>query len=204
MNRSMQLLATLIAVLLVNPSLAANFEVRQDPEGVTIQVDGKLMTRYLLKSGPKPILWPLMSPTGKEMTRGYPMREARPNEKSDHVHHRSLWFTHGDVNGVDFWSENAKHGDTVHREFVKVTGGQQAVIVSRNDWLGPDGKKVCEDQRTLTFDARDNTRWIDFDLVVKATEGPVKFGDTKEGSFGVRVAETMKVDAKLSGRIVDS
>lgn len=182
----------------------AQFEVSQDADGVAVKVDGQLMTRYVLKSGPKPILWPLIGPTGKEMTRGYPMRDALDFERPDHVHHRSLWFTHGDVNGVDFWSEGQKHGDIVHREFLKCEGGKQATITARNDWIGPDGQKVCEEERTFVFDANEQARWIDVELRVKATEGPVKFGDTKEGSFGVRMWETIKVDAKKGGRIVNS
>ena len=204
MMRSTFVLFGTVLGLLLTPASAAEFTVEQDSDGVTVKLDGNLVTRYVVKSGPKPILWPLVGPTGKEMTRGYPMREALPHERDDHSHHRSLWFTHGKVNGVDFWMESAGHGDTVHREFLKVTGGPQATIATRNDWLAPDGTKVCEDQRTFDFGANDKARWIDVELIVRATEGPVTFGDTKEGSFGVRVAETMKVDAKLGGRIVNS
>jgi len=63
---------------------------------------------------------------------------------------------------------------------------------------------VCEDERTLTFGGDGQTRWIDFDIVIKASDGPVKFGDTKEGSFGIRVPESMKVDAKKGGQIINS
>ena len=204
MNRTLQALSALLALSAAGPCLGAHFDVKQDAQGVTVHVDGKLMTRYLVKSGAKPILWPLVGPTGKEMTRGYPMRDALPTERSDHPHQRSFWFTHGNVNGIDFWSEMKNHGEIVHREFVRVAGGKQAVIVTRNDWMGPDGKRVCEDQRSFTFDANDRARWIDCDLVVQAADGPVTFGDTKEGSFGVRVAGTMKVTAKLGGKIVNS
>ena len=186
------------------PVAAAEFKVEKDEAGVTVKVDGQLFTKYLIKSGAKPILWPVVGPTGKEMTRAWPMREGNPDEKLDHVHQRSFWFTHGNVNGVSFWDENAKHGDINHREFVKVEGGPQAVIVTRNDWVGPDGKKICEDERTLTFGADADARWIDFDATVKATDSPVTFGDTKEGAFGLRVASTMDVDKKLGGKIVNS
>ena len=37
-----------------------------------------------------------------------------------------------------------------------------------------------------------------------AKYGDVNFGDTKEGSFGVRVAGTMKVDAKKGGLITNA
>jgi hypothetical protein len=133
------------------------------------------------------------------MTRAYPMAE-QPGERKDHQHHRSLWFTHGDVNGLSYWHRET----TKHRAFLRIESGPSAVIATRNDWLDPDGKKVCEDERTLTFGTDGDARWIDFDIIVKATEGPVKFGDTKEGTFGVRVAATMKVDADPGGRIVNS
>jgi hypothetical protein len=85
-----------------------------------------------------------------------------------------------------------------------VQGGPTAVIVTRNDWLKSDGTRVCEDERSLTFGGDAKVRWIDFDIVIKASDGPVKFNDTKEGSFGMRVPETMKVDAKKGGQIVNS
>jgi hypothetical protein len=199
--RSFQFCLALLVFPLV--SSAAEFKLTKSDDGVTVEVDGKLMTRYIIKSGPKPILFPVIGPTGKEMTRGYPMRPVTPDEKADHPHHRSLWFTHGDVNGVDFWSENKGHGSIVHRDFVKVEGGPQATIVTCNDWNGPDGKKICEDERTFVFGANDAARWIDVALVVKAPDGDVTFGDTKEGAFGVRVAGTMDVTAKKGGKIVN-
>jgi hypothetical protein len=197
-------LAMLTLLVIHATSFAAEFTVEKTEEGVTVKVDGQLMTRYLVKSGAKPILWPIIGPTGKEMTRGYPMRAATPEEKADHPHHRSFWFTHGLVNGVDFWSENANHGNINHREFVKLEAGKQAVIATRNDWIGPKGDKVCDDLQTYTFGADEQSRWIDVDLVVNASPGDVTFGDTKEGAFGLRVAGTMDVTAKKGGRIVNS
>lgn len=183
---------------------AAEFTIESADDGLTVKQDGKTVTRYLVKSGAKPIMWPVIGPTGKELTRGWPMRDALAFEKQDHIHHRSLWFTHGNVNGVDFWSESGKNGTIVHREFVKHSGGDVATIITKNDWLAPDGKKVCEDERTIRIGGGKDTRWIDFDTVVTASEGPVTFQETKEGSFGVRVHETMKVDAKQGGKIVNS
>ena len=171
-----------------------------------VKIDGQLFTEYLVKSGTKPILWPIIGPTGKPMTRDYPMRD-RPGEQKDHPHQRSLWFTHGDVNGVNFWAEPGQAsyvGRIEHLRFVKVASGKPAVIVTQNAWLGTDGKKICEDQRTLRFDTDGDARWIDFDVTIKAADKPVTFGDDKEGTFGVRVAQSLSVDAKQGGKIVNS
>ncbi len=201
--RSLVLILIAVGLALGTSPAFAQVTAEKSDKGVIVRINGKDFTEYLTKSGAKPILWPIVGPTGKPMTRAYPMGEA-PNEKKDHVHQRSLWFTHGSVNGVSFWDEMAKHGTTVHRKFVKIESGPEAVIVAENDWLGPDGKKICEDVRTLTFGLSGTTRWIDFDITLTASNGPVKFGDTKEGTMGVRIAETMKVDAKKGGKIVNS
>jgi hypothetical protein len=185
-------------------AIAVEFSVTQQADGVTVELDGNLFTRYIIESGGKPILWPIIGPNGRELTRGYPMRDATEGEKSDHVHHRSLWFTHGDVNSTSFWDEGKRQGITRHREFVRVEGGPQAVIETRNDWLDAKEQKQCSDQRTVTFGANADSRWIDFDITLRADDSVVKFGDTKEGTFGVRVAGTMKVEAETGGRIVNS
>jgi hypothetical protein len=190
---------------------AAEIKFKQHEGGVTVEVDGKPFTEYQLKIGSKPILWPIVGPTGVEMTRAFPMKEVE-GEKRDHPHQKSMWFTHGKVNDIDFWTEaanykdgKAPHGKPIgtikHREFLRVGDG---VISTTNDWLGPDGKKQLEDQRTLTFRADDKTRTIDFDIVLKASNGDVTFGDTKEGSFGVRVPTVMDVNSKKGGQIVTS
>ena len=183
---------------------AAEFSLIKNERGVRVDIDGQLFTEYLISTGPKPILWPVIGPTGAEMTRAFPM-EQRAGEKHDHPHQRSLWFTHGDVNGIDFWSENGNHGSIVHREYLNTSAeGKQAVIATRNDWLDHDGKKVLEDKRTLIFRADDRQRSIDFDIVLRATEGAVTFGDTKEGSMGVRIPTVMDLNSDKGGHIVTS
>ncbi|MEZ6109934.1 MAG: PmoA family protein [Pirellulaceae bacterium] len=201
-------IAAVVALLLaLAPFVQAadKFQVERQDDGVTVKLDGKLLTRYLIKSGHKPILWPVIGPNGEEMTRAYPMRDAGPDEKSDHIHHRSFWFTHGNVNGVDFWAETADAGDIIHREFVKVEGGDTATIVTKNDWIDREGKKHCEDERTFVFHSDGKRWWVDCDITVFAPKDrECVFGDTKEGSFGVRVAGSMKVTADKGGEIVNS
>ena len=201
MTRRLFVPMLLAAVAAAADSVAAAAEITAErcEKGVVVKIDATPFTEYVVDFNGTPILWPIIGPTGKPMTRSYPMAEG-PDERKDHVHHRSMWFTHGDVNGLTFW-----HKETIkHREFVKIESGERAVVVTRNDWLAPDGKKVCEDERALTFGTDGDSRWIDFDITLKAADAPVKFGDTKEGTMAVRVAASMKVDAKQGGRIVNS
>jgi hypothetical protein len=178
--------------------------------GVVVKIDGELFTEYLTEAGQSPALWPIIGPTGKPMTRSYPVGPREPSETNDHPHHQSLWFTHDEVSGHNFWSENRngrgrRGAHVAHREFVEVAeGGETARIVTRNDWM--DGnEKIFEDERTIVCGTRENgDRWIDFAITIKATEGDVTFADTKEGTFAVRVADTMRLEAEQGGRIVNS
>ncbi|MBW3596360.1 MAG: PmoA family protein, partial [Planctomycetes bacterium] len=118
-----RLLGSLALILLVSGAAPAEkFTVEQSKDAATVLLDGKLFTRYLTRSGAKPVLYPLIGPGGAAMTRAYPLEDARPGERTDHVHQRSFWFTHDKVNGVGFWHENENHGTIVHREFVKAEG----------------------------------------------------------------------------------
>ena len=59
----------------------------------------------------------------------------------------------------------------------------------------------------MSFFVADESRVIDFAITLTATEGPVTFGDTKEGSFGIRIAETMRVQRRrqcAAGHILNS
>lgn len=199
-----RLLSLLLAVSFSSVCLAATYEITQEDDGLTVHYDGKLLTRYLTKSGAKPILYPLLGPDGLPMTRRFPIESVGEHERDDHPHHRSVWFTHGKVNGTDFWLEKeGVGGQIIHEKFEKVSDGENAQIVSVNRWEKPDGTVVCRDRRTVTFGQDEGRQYFDFDITVMAGDEPVTFGDTKEGAFGIRVPGTMKVDAKKGGTIVN-
>jgi hypothetical protein len=199
-------MSSVLAVAIANAQVTAERSER----GVVVKIDGQLFTEYLTKAGTSPAMWPVVGPSGKMMTRAWPTGAKRPGDTNDHPHHQSLWFTHDMVSGHNFWSDNrndAREGaaGVVHREFDDVSSeGNSARIVTRNDWMDK-GKKVLEDERTVICGKRDdNSRWIDFKITLKATEGDVTFGDTKEGTFAVRVADSMRLEAKKGGRVVNS
>lgn len=186
--------------------LATNTGVSMVEHGkrVEVRVDGKLVTESIPDDGSKPYFFPLIGPSGAMMTRAFPMK-AVEGEKRDHPHHRSLWFSHGSVNKVDFWSEASGHGRIVETSRTVASGGlASGTLRTTDDWVGPDGKKVCEDGRTVTFHAGKDAGVIDFDITLKASEGPVTFGDTKEGTFSLRVPTSMDVISRPGGHIVNA
>lgn len=178
-------------------------EVKEVDAGAEVKIDGKEFTTYQTNNGPKPYLWPILGPTGKPMTRSWPMREQK-GEVHDHVHHRGLWFTFDRVNNENFWIENPMGAKCVHRDFVSLTSGPVfGEIVAKVDWMASFGPKIAEDTRVYRFYCVPDTNLIDFSISMKSTMGPLKFGDSKEGLFAIRVAESMKVDGK-GGRIINS
>jgi hypothetical protein len=164
--------------------------VKEGEKSVEVLLGDQLFTRYVFADTPKPYCYPLLGPTGKPVTRSFPM-ETVAGESTDHVHHRSLWFTHDQVNGQSFWSERAK---TMHQEFeALVSGPVLGLIRAGNDWIGSDGARVCQDVRELRVYNVANGRLLDFEITLTATEQDVTFGDTKEGTFGIRVADALQV-----------
>src|SRR5262245_38652184 len=224
MRRVLCLFAAAVLSAFAASSTAAEFTVEKTDKGVTVKLDGQLFTEYLTKSGSKPALWPIIGPTGKPITRPWPMDksivEAAPKDDvtasaapkglgkpltNDHPHHRSLWFGHQKVNGSNVWLEGSGNGSQKQRgEFKEVSGGKEAKITTVNDWLDKDGKKICEDERTITCSTDGDNRIIDFDIVIKATNGDVTFGDDKDGLFGIRVPDSMRVDAGKGGSFINS
>jgi len=213
----------IVAVLSCAAAHAADsgFAVKKHDKGVTVQLNGGPFVEYVIGDANKPYLWPVIGPTGKSVTRAFPMRDV-PGEQTDHAHHRGIWFGHENINGFDTWYEElsfkgsklkgdalkqrlAKIGTIQHREFKEVSAkGNRARIVALNDYLAPDGKKSFEEERRLTFSTDGDSRVIDFDIEFTATGEPVTFGDIKDAGFNIRVPTEMTVDSKKGGRIVNS
>lgn len=215
------LLLGLFAVpLLLTPAAdppAVAIEVGKDV--LTFKYGSEVVARYHHGATvAKPYFWPLNAPGNVPVTRAWPMSKDQEADLKDHPHQKSAWFCHGDVipegidlkatekvkgvTGVDFWSENKGHGKIV---CVKVGEPQSekghAWIVTQNEWQTADGRKILEETRTLHLYATAGGRVLVVESVLKATECPITFGDTKEGSFGVRVRTEIQADTKGMGTL---
>ncbi|OGV69248.1 MAG: hypothetical protein A2283_03540 [Lentisphaerae bacterium RIFOXYA12_FULL_48_11] len=174
----------------------AGVKITEANDRVRVEINGKLFTEYNYKNVPRPFFYPVVGPTGVGVTRNWPMKqEGVENEDHDHPHHCGVWFTHGAVNGLDFWA-NGKKTQIVHDRILEMKSGRTGVLKTTNKWIGPDGKVVCTDARTYQFSAGDDCGMIDFEVELKASNGEVVLGDTKEGSMAVRVLPVISVKGK--------
>jgi hypothetical protein len=170
---------------------------------VRIEIGGRLFTEYLFAGAPRPFLYPILAADGTPLTRDFPMKPDTPGEETDHPHHRSLWFTHGAVNGVDFWTEAQGRGTIVHDALLETTDGPVGVLRARSRWLGPDGQLVCTDETTVRVRATPAGRMLDHEVTLHALPGaPLVLGDTKEGSMAIRVAQGMTMTHRYKGQEV--
>jgi hypothetical protein len=162
-----------------------------------IEIGGTFFTSYYCgKEVIRPYLHPVIGPYGKSVTRGYPMVTDIPGESTDHQHHRAIYVAHGEVNGVDNWSESPNCGRIVHRNFDVVSSGVvYGHIVDQLDWVSNQGELVLKEVRELKIYNVSPSKLVDLNLTFKAPAGKnVVFGDTKEGGLlSLRVAGTMKV-----------
>ncbi len=215
----------LLAACLAAPTLGADAEPAavaitvEDKEAIEFRCGKELVGRYHI--GPavaKPYLWPLNAPGGLAVTRAWPMEKATPDEKSDHPHQKSLWFCHGDVipegvelktknkqaQGVDFWTEEKGHGKIVCTKVGPVTQkGSHGQVTTTNEWITADDVKVLDETRTLHLYNLGNAYLFVFDIDLHASVCPISFGDTKEGSFGVRVRESI-TEEKGKGKLTNA
>ena len=194
------------------PSLGNGFSVVETNGVLRVSHGSTLVSEYHYADVSRPFLYPLLGPDGVHMTRRWPQEDVGGEEK-DHPHHHALWWSHGAANGADFWSEVAGAGKTVHQSFTQrgIEGSgaaEKAVVASRNRWIAQGGKVVAEDERRMVFHApTSDVRKVDFEITVRPVGGPLVLGDTKEGTFAIRLAETLRLkraDKSKGGTILNS
>ena len=194
-------------------SRAESVEIKRDGDRIDVVVGGRPFTSYYFGAATaKPYLFPLRSSLGTIVTRGFPMVTDIPGENHDEPHQRAMYFAHGDINGYDFWGEAAfprwsshsasTFGRTVFRKLDEVRGGPDSgTLRAEFDLLTPDGQVIAAETQAYTFRGDEHSRTIDCEFTIGADHGPVKIGDTKEGTFAIRVVKALD---SPPGRMVNS
>lgn len=170
---------------------------------IDVKIDGKLFTSYWWPDSVyKPVLYPVLTSKGTLITRGFPIKP-REDERRDHIHQVGNWLNYGNVNGYDFWGNGStgkkdpKGGVIKHLAVEKMTDGNgEGVLITKASWNDPVGKELLAEKTEFHFIAKGSIRMIDRIATLTATSGPVVFKDTKEGSFGFRVARQLELPSK--------
>ncbi len=156
---------------------------------VSFQIDGDERIRWQYgKEYPRPFFYPFNGPSGRSLTRmGHP-------GAPDHDHHRSVWFAHHDVNGIDFWSDNT--GSKIHQKFwVRYRdGSDEAIMASVTGWYDPQGKEVMEQDIVAAlrpFDGGEHLLEIQIRMRPPTNLDTVELGKTNFGLLALRVSKTL-------------
>ena len=175
---------------------------------VRVEIGGQLFTEYIFGDGAtKPYCYPVLASDGTPLTRNFPMKKVE-GEDTDHPWHRSLYFGHSIVNGVDFWNESggdtgkspSAKGHTAHDKILETSSGEVGILRTSDRWVAPDGKVICTDDRKISFRATAEARMIDYEVTLHApTNEPVVMGDNKDGTMAIRLAQWMTMPHKSQG-----
>lgn len=214
-NRHTNLLAVLIALCAAPTFLwAGTVHLKKGRDQIEVIVDGRPFTTYYFNPQvSKPYLMPLRTASGLIISRPFPVvndvSHADSKTPSFEPHQRPLYFAHGDIDGLNFWAEQAfqsyYHGASkqayglMHVEKVEQPGNGTIQATFALD--SPNKRVIGEEMQRLTFAGSDHARTIDCEFAIQATHGPITMGDTKEGTFAIRLGPELSAP---NGHMINS
>src|SRR5207248_81542 len=140
-----------LAVALTLPA-----QVQYSADTMSVEINGKPFTTYHPgEDVGKPFLAPLRSASGKIVTRRWPMENIE-GESRDHPHHRGLWFSHDDVNGVKFWENDPSYtkpnmGRIIATKAEWKDGDHEGTLTTAMEWRDSQGKVLLLEDGSMTF-----------------------------------------------------
>jgi len=177
------------------------------PGKIAVEIDAKLFTNFYYGwKTANPFLHPLMTSSGLAVTRAFPV-EKIDGESSDHIWHHGLWYSHGDINGVDFWrqttgdpTQDSKFPLPVGRMIAKAepktaVREDSGTLIAELDLMTSDNKSLGTVLESFTFSRQGVNHVVDVQVTLRADRGvALKMGDTEEGSLGIRFADEFRQD----------
>jgi len=166
----------------------------------SFQRDGSEIARYHFGPGlDRPFLYPVIGPAGRSLT-----RMGHPHDPESHSHHNSVWISHHDVDGVDFWGDRGK-GKIRHRRITEYRdAGEISILACENEWVAEQSRVLLREKRQLSVMLLDRGEWLlVIDLRLQPADKAVTLGKTPFGMIGVRMAKTIGVNDG-GGRIRNS
>jgi hypothetical protein len=155
----------------------------------SFRVDGREVTRWNWDPvHRRPFFYPLRGPvSGESLTRiGHP---GAPN----HDHHRSIWFAHAKVLGIDFWSENTPAVIRQERWLVYEDGDEAARMAVQLGWYdGHDPAPLIEQELVAVLTPLpENEYTLELHSTFVPRSGSVELQQTNFGCLAVRVTKSL-------------
>ena len=83
-----------------------------------------------------------------------------PHDPEGHSHHNSVWTSHVDVDGVDFWSDK-RFGVVRHKHIVSYEDqGEKSSITAENEWVDKDGRILLNETRRISVTLLEDGRFL--------------------------------------------
>lgn len=153
-------------------------------------IDGQLKTRWCFDPAePRPCFYPLIGPSGVSLTRmGHP-------GAPDHDHHRSVWFAHNLVMGVNFWADGTGARVVQKQWLVYEDGPEHGAMAAELEWLDGHNPAPLLKQTLIAVMHPDlNGQWqLEIQSRFAAENGAVELAASNFGIFAVRVAKSLSV-----------
>lgn len=188
------------------------FSEKKAEKKIVLQYDGRLVTAYCyFDSTEKPVLYPVNTPSGITITRGFPIAPRR-GERTDHPHHIGLWFNYEKVNGLDFWNNSsaisddrkAHYGSIVHQKVLSMSAKKDvATLAVLSHWVDHKQNVLLSETTTFSFRKVRGNFLVDRKCILEAVSPEVVFADVKDGLIAIRVARSLEMPSSQMDRFID-
>jgi hypothetical protein len=193
------LLSALASPAQAEEAPAVRFEKSADT--LEIAIGGRPFATYVLRDErtPRPHFRHLHAPSGIQITRNHPPVPGR--DLDDHpTFHPGLWLAFGDLDGADFWRNQAavRHVGYINEP---VGGAGQGSFTVRNAYES-GGQTLCTEECGIEIRVRPAGTLLIWTSTFRSDERDFAFGDQEEMGLGVRMATPLAV--VNGGRIKNS
>lgn len=202
MRQLFQLTTWCVALLGLNSFLLAAdpaVTLTKQEHAVAVTIGGQEFTTFHTDpKWEKPFFSPVKTTDGTVLTRGLESPESK-----DHPHHKGIWLAVDEVNDSKHWAEKSKIKN-ISVSLITPSGNPAQLRVV-NHWLGEDGQPALIETTDIKIYGN---RLVAYDIQFTAGNKQVTWGDTKEGLFGIRVADTVREKQaspdKKGGQVVNA
>ena len=167
---------------------------------VAFTIDGEERTTWHFGSdAPRPFFFPIVGPRQTWVTRmGHP---GAPN----HDHHRSVWFAHHKVLGIDFWSDTTDARIRQNQWLAYEDGDDEAIMAVECSWYdGHDPQPLLKQRLFAAVIPGDEATWsLELQVTLAPSAAMIELQKTNFGLLAIRVAKGISA-AFGNGKLTDS